>query len=94
MRIFIDPEGLRHAWRHGADACDEIAAARACTAAAAGSGLGDLAACLADAAGGLRGSLDVAAAVVEEHGQGVEGCIEVFVATDGRTAGRFHGLDR
>lgn len=94
MTIFIDPQRLRQSWQHGSNAGAELTAAGERTDAAAGTQMGDLATCLGDAAADMRGVLEVAAAVVTEHGTDVEACIDEFVTTDGRSAGEFHALTR
>ncbi len=94
MTIFLDPQGLRQAWQHGTNAGAELTTAGERTSAAAGTEMGDLTVCLADAAADMRGVLEVAAAVVAEHGTNVEACITEFMATDGRSAGEFRALAR
>lgn len=92
MTIMLRPDAVRAGWQHAANAAAELRAARGRTADAAGGDLADLAATLSDAAADLDGVLQVALGVVEEHHTSVEGCIADFVATDGKTAGEFHGL--
>ena len=94
MGITLQPDALRRAWRHGAAAADELDRARRHTAGAAGgpgqlAGLADL---LAESARDLDGALRVAGALVDEHGAGLAACVADFEATDGASAGRFHGL--
>ncbi len=49
---------------------------------------------VSDAASDMRGVLEVVSAVIAEHGTNVEACIADFQATDGQSAGEFHGLAR
>ncbi len=92
--MHLDPGAVRNGWQHAQNADDEIADARGRIADAAGSGMGDLAGCLGDAASDMRGVLEVVSAVIAEHGTNVEACIADFLATDGQSAGEFRGLAR
>lgn len=92
--MHLDPGAVRNGWQHAENAADEISDARGRTAEAAGSDMADLAACLSDAASDMRGALEVISAVITEHGTNVEACIADFQATDGQSAGEFHGLAR
>ena len=92
--MHLDPGAVRSGWQHAVNADDEITDARGRIAEATGSGMGDLASCLSDAAEALRGVLEVVSAVIAEHGSGVEACLADFQATDGQRAGEFHGLAR
>ncbi len=92
--MHLDPTAVRAGWRNAARAEEEVAEARSRIAEATGSGMADLATTLTDAGADLRGVLDVVSAVVAEHGTGVEQCIADFQATDGQSAGEFHGLAR
>ena len=92
--MYLEPSAVRSGWQHAVNADAEITDARGRIAEAAGSGMADLATCLADAASDMRGVLEVVSAVIAEHGRGVEACIADFQATDGQSAGEFHGLAR
>ena len=92
--MHLDPGAVRNGWNHAQNADDEIRDALGRIAEAAGSGMADLASCLSDAASDMRGVLEVVSAVVAEHGTNVEACIADFQATDGQSAGEFHGLAR
>lgn len=94
MPIHVDPPALRRAWRHGVNAREEIADAASRTSAARGSSMAGLTACLTDAADDVAGVLSVVAAVIDEHGTGMEACITDFVATDGASAGQFDRVAR
>ena len=94
MDLQLQPTAVRRAWAGGDGAADELARA-AGHAAGAGDRAGALAgiaSCVADAARDLEGALRVARAVLEEHGAGLAECLADFAATDGASAGRFHGL--
>lgn len=92
--MHLDPAAVRQGWQHATNADAEVADARGRIAQAAGSGMADLADTLADAACDLRGVLDVVSGVIAEHGTNIEACIADFRATDGQSAGEFHGLAR
>lgn len=92
--MHLDPAAVRSGWQHAVNADDEIADARGRIAEAAGSGMADLAGCLSDASSDMRGVLEVISAVIAEHGTNLEACIADFQATDGQSAGEFHGLAR
>lgn len=92
--MHLDPTAVRTGWRNAARAEEEVAEARSRITEASGSGMGDLASTLSDAGSDLRGVLDVVSAVIAEHGTNVEECIADFQATDGQSAGEFHGLAR
>jgi hypothetical protein len=94
LPMHLDPAAVRRGWQHAENAADEIADALGRISDAAGTSMGDLAACLSDAASDMRGVLDVVSAVITEHGTNVEACIADFQATDGQSAGEFHGLAR
>jgi len=94
MDIQLQPDAVRRAWADGEQAADELGRARGHVTAAAGpsEALAGLASCLAGAARDLDGALAVAGAVVEEHGLGLVACLADFRASDGASAGHFHGL--
>ena len=92
--MHLEPTLVRRAWAHADNADDELRHAHGRSGEAAGVGMADLAATLADAAADMRGVLEVASAVITEHGAAVEACIADFQATDGASAGEFHGLAR
>lgn len=92
MALHVDPDAVRTAWTHGADAGAEVRSARARTAAAAGTDLASVAATLADAADDLAGVLDVCDALVTEHGENMEACLTTYAETDHASAGTFDGL--
>ena len=92
--MHLDPAAVRRGWHHAANADAEVVEAGTRIAEAKGSAMGDLAGCLTDAGTDLQGVLDVVASVIAEHGANVEECIADFQATDGRSAGEFHGLAR
>jgi len=92
--MHLDPAAVRAGWQHAANADAEITDARGRIADAGGTGMADLAACLSDAASDMRGVLEVVSAVIAEHGTNIEACIADFQATDGQSAGEFHGLAR
>lgn len=94
MGVVMRPDAVRAGWVHADNAAAELRAARGRAADAAGHDLGDLAATLADAAGDLDGVLGVVLGVLDEHHGEVEACISDFLATDGASAGEFHGLAR
>ncbi len=94
MTVVMRPDEVRAGWVHADNAAAELRAARARTQDAAGHDLADLAGTLADAAGDLDGVLRVALGVLDEHHGEVEACIGDFLATDGASAGEFHGLAR
>ena len=94
MAIILDPDGVRAGWQHGDTARAEVVDAISRTGEAAGHDMADLAAALGDAARDLDGVLRVVLGVIDEHHGGVESCIADFLATDGTSAGEFHGLAR
>ncbi|RYB93924.1 hypothetical protein EUA93_05865 [Nocardioides oleivorans] len=94
MTIILDPAAVRAGWVHGDDAHADVQDALGRTTDAAGHDLADLAATLADAAGDLDGVLRVVLGVIAEHHVNTEQCIADFVASDGNSAGEFHGLAR
>ncbi|SEC10884.1 hypothetical protein SAMN04489844_1695 [Nocardioides exalbidus] len=94
MTIILDPEAVRAGWVYGDNAHAEVQDALTRTADAAGHDLADLAATLADAASDLDGVLRVVLGVIAEHHVNTEQCIADFVASDGNSAGEFHGLAR
>ena len=94
MTVVMRPDAVRAGWAHADDAAAEVRSARGRVADAAGHDLGDLAETLADAAADLDGVLAVVLGVLDEHHGSVEACIGDFLATDGTSAGEFHGLAR
>jgi hypothetical protein len=94
MTIILNPEAVRAGWHYGDNAHAEVQDAISRTADAAGHDMADLAPALADAAGDLDGVLRVVLGVIAEHHVNTEQCIADFQATDGTSAGEFHGLSR
>ncbi|MBC2931984.1 hypothetical protein [Nocardioides sp. zg-1228] len=94
MTIELDPAAVRAGWHYGDNARAEVQDGLDHTGEAAGHALGDLADALADAAGDMEGVLRVVRGVIDEHRTGTEQCIADFEATDGSSAGEFHGLAR
>ncbi|UFN42839.1 hypothetical protein [Nocardioides okcheonensis] len=94
MTVVMRPDAVRAGWAHADNAAAELRSAQGQVPDAAGHDLADLAATLADAASDLDGVLRVALGVIDEHHGGVEDCIRDFLATDGTSAGEFHGLAR
>ena len=94
MTIILDPDAVRAGWHYGDNAHTEVQDAIGRTADAAGHDMADLAATLADAASDLDGVLRVVLGVIAEHRVNTEQCIADFLATDGASAGEFHGLAR
>lgn len=92
--MYLDPAAVRSGWTHATNAADEVADAQGRIAEASGTVMADLARTLGGAASDMRGVLDVVSAVIGEHGTNVEACITDFQATDGASAGEFHGLAR
>ncbi|GAA1763378.1 hypothetical protein GCM10009795_007470 [Nocardioides hankookensis] len=92
MTLHVDPDAVRRAWLHGADAGAEVTAARRRTSAAAGTDLATVAAVVADAATDLAGVLDVCEALVSEHATNLEACLTTYETTDHTSAGAFDGL--
>lgn len=94
MTIVLDPQAVREGWRHGDNAHAEVQDAIGRTGDAAGHDMADLAATLSDAAGDLDSVLRVVLGVIAEHHVNTEQCIADFRASDGNSAGEFHGLAR
>lgn len=94
MTIVLDPQAVRDGWQYADSARAEVQDARRSTTEAAGHDLAELAATLTDAAGDLDGVLGVVLGVIAEHHAEVETCIADFEASDGNSAGEFHGLAR
>ena len=94
MTVIVKPDEIRAGMLHADNAAAEFRDARSRTSDAAGRGMQDLTACLSDAADDLRGVLDVVLGVVDAHRDNVEDCIADFLASDGNSAGEFHGLSR
>ena len=94
MTIVLDPQAVRDGWQYADSARSEVQDARSRTAEAAGHGMADLAATLTDAASDLDGVLGVVLGVIAEHHTNTETCIADFRASDGNSAGEFHGLAR
>jgi len=94
MTVELDPAAIRAGWHYGDNARAEVQDALTRTGDAAGNAVGDLAGTLADAAGDMEGVLRVVRGVIDEHRTGTERCIADFEATDGTSAGEFHGLAR
>ena len=94
MSIVMRPEAVRSGWAHADNAAAELRSAQGQVGDAAGHDMADLATTLTDAAEDLRGVLGVVLGVLDEHHANVEDCISDFLATDGSSAGEFHGLAR
>jgi hypothetical protein len=94
MTIVLDPEAVRSGWQYAHNARAEAQAARGRASEAAGHDMADLAATLSDAACDLDGVLRVVLGVLAEHHTNAEACISDFLASDGSSAGEFHGLAR
>ena len=94
MTIVLNPQAVRDGWQYADSARSEVHDARSRTAEAAGHDMGDLAATLTDAASDLDGVLRVVLEVIAEHHTNTETCIADFLASDGNSAGEFHGLAR
>lgn len=94
MGIVMRPEAVRSGWAYADNAAAEVRSAQGQTADAAGHDMADLAATLTDAAQDIDGVLRVVLGVIDEHHANVEDCISDFEATDGNSAGEFHGLAR
>lgn len=94
MTVILKPDAVRGGLVHADNAAAELRQARSRTGDAAWHEMADLADCLADAAGDLRGVLDVVLGVVEAHHASVEDCITDFLTSDSNSAGEFHGLAR
>ena len=92
MTLHVDPDAVRRAWLHGADADSELSAAKRRTSDAAGTDLAGVAAVVSDAATDLAGVLDVCRALISEHATNLEGCLTTYETTDHTSAGAFNGL--
>jgi hypothetical protein len=94
MTIVLRPEAVRSGWQYADSARAEVQDARGRTGEAAGHDMADLAGALGDAASDLDGVLRVVLGVIAEHHTNTESCIADFLASDGNSAGEFHGLAR
>lgn len=94
MPITMRPDAVRAGWVYAHNAAAELHGARGRRSDAAGHAMADLSSCLSDAASDMDGVLEVVLGVIAEHGTNVEDCITDFEATDGNSAGEFHGLSR
>ena len=93
--IHLDPPAIRATWQaHGQDADAELRSARGRTHSAGAHDLDGVSTTVRDAAGDVRGVLDVVLAVLAEHQDGMEACIADFETSDGRSAGSFDALAR
>ncbi|MEV7396979.1 hypothetical protein [Aeromicrobium sp. NPDC092404] len=92
MRIEMEPRGVLDAWEIGQGAEGDIDSASGLTTAAAGTDLAGLQATLTSAADTVSQMLDVVTAVISETTANIDGCLAEYAASDGRTAGGFHGL--
>ena len=94
MTIILNPEAVRAGWHYGDNAHAEVQDAIGRTGEAAGHDMADLTATLSDAASDIDGVLRVVLGVIAEHHVNTEQCIADFLASDGNSAGEFHGLAR
>ncbi|AWB92914.1 hypothetical protein [Aeromicrobium chenweiae] len=92
MGIDIEPGSVLNAWRIGRQAEADLDDAVTQTTAASGTGLAGLQSTMTAAARTVAEVLAVAAAVVDETTSTIDGCLAEYAASDGRSAGRFHGL--
>lgn len=94
MTITLDPQAIRAGWKYAENAAADVRQARGRTSDAAGHDMSDLSNVLSGAAADLDGVLRVVLGIISEHHTSTEACISDFVATDGNSAGEFHGLSR
>lgn len=92
MGIDIEPAGVLKAWQIGQQAGADLDTAVNHTTPAAGSDLAGLQSTMTAAADTVSQVLGVATAVMDETTATIDGCLAEYAATDGRSAGLFHGL--
>jgi hypothetical protein len=92
MTLHIRPREVLHAWAIGRQASTSVDTATRALSSAGGTDLAGLQATLKGAATTVGEVLTVVDAVIHETTANVDSCLAEYAASDGRSAGRFHGL--
>jgi sirohydrochlorin ferrochelatase len=92
MALHIQPRAVLHAWAKGRQASTSVDSATRALSSAGGTDLAGLQATLTDAATTVGQVLTVVDAVIDETTANIDSCLAEYAASDGASAGRFHGL--
>lgn len=92
MALRIQPDAVLDAWAIGRQASGSVDTAARALSRAGGTDLAGLQATLTDAATTVGQVLTVVDAVIDETTANVDSCLAEYAASDGGSAGRFHGL--
>ncbi|PZS36685.1 MAG: hypothetical protein DLM59_00540 [Pseudonocardiales bacterium] len=92
MLLHIEPRAVLDAWAVGRRASSSVDTATRALSPAGGTDLAGLQATLTSAATTVGQVLTVVVAVIDETTANVDSCLAEYAASDGRSAGRFHGL--